>query len=44
MKNIVFSIIVLFFGIAILIGACAAIDSDINQTAAAPHNGMVWHS
>lgn len=44
MKNIVFSIIVLFFGIAILVGACAAIDNDIRETDTAPHNGMVWHS
>lgn len=44
MKNIVFSIVVLILGVAILIGACAAIDNDIYETATAPHNGMVWHS
>lgn len=44
MKDVVFSIIVLFLGIAILFGACTAIDNDINQTAAEPHNGLVWHS
>lgn len=44
MKNIVFPIVVLILGVAILVGACAAIDNDINQTAAEPHSGLVWHS
>ena len=44
MKNVVFSIVVLFFGIAILVGACAAIDNDIRETAAEPHSCLVWHS
>lgn len=44
MKDVAMAAIVLVFGIVILIGACAAIDNDINQTDTAPHNGMVWRS
>lgn len=44
MKDVIFSIIVLFLGIVILVGACAAIDNDIRKTSTEPHSGMVWHS
>ena len=44
MKDVAIAAVALVLGIVILGGTCAAIDNDINQTAAEPHNGMVWRS